>query len=84
MCISHCLRRGAWISARPCGASFFGGMLRLVWFGRGLPNDGRQHLVCAGRKVNAWLRIFNAIGLIWRTRHRLLRRRVQPIHNTGS
>ncbi len=30
MCISHCLRRGAWVSARPCGAGFFGGVLRLV------------------------------------------------------
>jgi hypothetical protein len=65
MRISHCLRWGAGVPARPCGASFFGGVLRLVRLvtpsGRTF-NATRRNINTLGLKVNAWQRTFNARG----------------------
>ncbi len=50
MRVSHRLRRGAGVPARPCSTSFFGGVLRLV------------RLSIPGRRVNALRRTFHAHG----------------------
>ncbi len=67
MRISHRLRRGARVPARPRGPSFFGGVLRLVrlsTLGRTF-NATRRNINTHGRrKVNAWQRTFNTGGLL--------------------